>query len=250
MEPPEPPPELQEEKDPDSQAELEFSDLQRIQYIEEKTHEAVLVLKLNVEVLEELKQHYRYVVSHASFPKNINDACERDIVRFEKRVLGVEKDMRMQQARTETLLRLIAERKTLLYGILQYRSMRASQFSAEKAQRSANSMELVTHSMHDIAQKTKQETVSMRIITLVTLFFLPGTFIGTFMSTDIIHFNANNTQDFQVQGLKVYLGICLPLMFITFLGWYGVYWWVNKRQKGQPEPDDEEKGLLETTKLA
>lgn len=149
-----------------------------------------------------------------------------------------------------------------LYGILQYRSMRASQFFAEKAQRSTDNMELVTHSMHDIAQKTKQETVSMRIITLVTLFFLPGTFIGvrvygvfailhllnisqTFMSTDIIRFNANNTQDFQVQGLKLYLGICLPLMLITFSGWYGVYWWVNKRQKGQAEPGDEENGLLE-----
>jgi hypothetical protein len=32
--------------------------------------------------------------------------------------------------------------------------------------------------MHQIAQKTKQETESMRIITLVTLFFLPGTFIS------------------------------------------------------------------------
>jgi hypothetical protein len=37
-------------------------------------------------------------------------------------------------------------------------------------------MEDMTDSMHKIAVKTKQETVSMRIITLVTLFFLPGTF--------------------------------------------------------------------------
>lgn len=32
--------------------------------------------------------------------------------------------------------------------------------------------------MHILTQKTTQETVSMRIITLVTLFFLPGTFIS------------------------------------------------------------------------
>jgi ribose/xylose/arabinose/galactoside ABC-type transport system permease subunit len=116
--------------------------------------------------------------------------------------------------------------------------------------------------MHDIARKTKQETVSMRIITLVTLFFLPGTFIGvsaadayarprllsmaqTFMSTDIIHFNTNNTQDFQVQGLKVFLGICLPLMFVTFLGWYLVYWWVNRKENGPNIACDVEKGETE-----
>jgi hypothetical protein len=39
-------------------------------------------------------------------------------------------------------------------------------------------MEAMTEAMHLLAVKTKQETVSMRIITLVTLFFLPGTFIS------------------------------------------------------------------------
>ena len=49
---------------------------------------------------------------------------------------------------------------------------------AQEAQLSARNMETMTHDMHTIAQKTKQETISMRIITLVTLFFLPGTFIS------------------------------------------------------------------------
>lgn len=35
-----------------------------------------------------------------------------------------------------------------------------------------------TANMNELAQETKRETVSMRIITLVTLFFLPGTFIS------------------------------------------------------------------------
>jgi hypothetical protein len=39
-------------------------------------------------------------------------------------------------------------------------------------------MEQLTDSMHVIAKKTERETVSMKIITLVTLFFLPGTFIS------------------------------------------------------------------------
>lgn len=36
----------------------------------------------------------------------------------------------------------------------------------------------MTKEMNDIALKTQTETVSMKIITLVTLFFLPGTFIS------------------------------------------------------------------------
>ena len=57
-------------------------------------------------------------------------------------------------------------------------NMEASKILAGKAHESTRNMEGITREMHVIAQKTKQETVSMRVITLVTLFFLPGTFIS------------------------------------------------------------------------
>lgn len=63
-------------------------------------------------------------------------------------------------------------------GIFQYRGVQASEFYAKKAQASAERMELLTDAMNDIAEKTRLETVSMRIITWVTLCFLPGTFIS------------------------------------------------------------------------
>ena len=56
--------------------------------------------------------------------------------------------------------------------------MKSNNLFAGKAQLSTEHMEAMTQDMHEIAHKTKQETVSMRIITLVTLFFLPGTFIS------------------------------------------------------------------------
>jgi hypothetical protein len=59
--------------------------------------------------------------------------------------------------------------------------------------------------MHQIAQKTKQETVSMRIITLVTLFFLPGTFISVryllfilFLLLDILIRGCNGTREMPI----------------------------------------------------
>jgi hypothetical protein len=65
-----------------------------------------------------------------------------------------------------------------LYGILEYRSMEATKLLAERSQLSAENMEDLTRDMDKLARETKGETVSMRIITLVTLFFLPGTFIS------------------------------------------------------------------------
>src|SRR5204863_6401231 len=98
--------------------------------------------------------------------------------------------------------------------------MQASRLFAQKAQQSTNNMEDMTRDMHQIAQKTKQETVSMRIITLVTLFYLPGTFISvssfkqqiwfassrlfqTIMSTDIVRFQTSTPGN---SGKTVQLG--------------------------------------------
>ena len=39
-------------------------------------------------------------------------------------------------------------------------------------------MEHMTGDMRELTRKTKTETVSMKIITVVTLLFLPGTFIS------------------------------------------------------------------------
>jgi hypothetical protein len=55
------------------------------------------------------------------------------------------------------------------------------------------------------------------------------------MSTDIVHWDRNTDGDsqenFQLPALEVYLIITLPLMVVTFASWYGVYWWVDRKDK-------------------
>jgi hypothetical protein len=56
--------------------------------------------------------------------------------------------------------------------------MEANRLLTKHAQESAERMEDMTKEMNRVALKTKDETVSMKIITLVTLFYLPGTFMS------------------------------------------------------------------------
>lgn len=91
-----------------------FGDLQRIQFIQEKANESLLVLKLNADVLTELRQHYRPSCGSDGWLRELTFKCKREVSRFEKRVIAVESDLRMQQSRTETLLRLLADRKSLV----------------------------------------------------------------------------------------------------------------------------------------
>ena len=91
-----------------------FQTLQDIQHIEEKAQEALLHMKLNMEVLAQLRQHYQYVTNHAKFPQEMARHCNESLFNFNRGVLGVEKDLRMLQSQMETLLLLLTNRKTLV----------------------------------------------------------------------------------------------------------------------------------------
>lgn len=99
----------------------------------------------------------------------------------------------------------------------------------------------MTDAMEKLARETKMEAVNMRIITLVTLFFLPGTFVSvsftlslvtalkltsekTLMSTPIVE-NPDDHRIFNNDSLKLFLAIALPLLAVTLATWYALYRW-------------------------
>ena len=55
----------------------------------------------------------------------------------------------------------------------------------------------------------------------------------TLMSTDI--FKNTDKGRFgdgvDLGALKLYIAISLPLVFITLLAWYGVYWWETRKER-------------------
>lgn len=132
-----------------------------------------------------------------------------------------------------------------LYGILEYRNVEASKELAGKAQYSADHMEYMT-------QQMKQEAIFMRIITLVTLFFLPGTFVSvsnekwlefavtddslqTLLSTDIIHWRTPDPGALEkvvsLDAIKFFVGMTIPCMVLTFAAAYGFYRWSKYRER-------------------
>lgn len=95
---------------------------------------------------------------------------------------------------------------------------------SKEAKDSAVRMERMTEYMHKLAVKTQTETVRVRIITVVTLFFLPGTFVSTLMSTDVVNFPGTDTpfKDIEIghSALEVYVLLSIPLMLLTFFSWW------------------------------
>jgi hypothetical protein len=113
-EPPERPPEPIEVKKENGHEGFSFSDLQRIQFIEEQANEALLVLKTNSIVMTELRDNYGSVMQSEDCPQDLKTNCKDPFARFQSRTASLQHDLRMEQSRVETLLRLLADRKTLV----------------------------------------------------------------------------------------------------------------------------------------
>ena len=193
----------------DKNREFSFGKLRKIHYVAEKANDAILVLNQNIIILAQLRQYYRSLSKRKDFPKDLAESCKDAIDDFELRIDGLENDMQMQILRLETLVRLLEDRKTLVkkmmqlkqsaklrkyqfHSILDYQNTQINKFSTK-------SMVTMTEDMNDIARKTKIETVSMKVITLVTLFFLPGTFISVrnnFLSVSLVLNSTTATHPF------------------------------------------------------
>jgi hypothetical protein len=57
------------------------------------------------------------------------------------------------------------------------------------------------------------------------------------MSTDIVVFQTDDAGEtvklFHVDALLLFMAICLPLMVVVFVAWYGVYWWIDRKEGEQ-----------------
>ncbi|KAF1978303.1 hypothetical protein BU23DRAFT_221242 [Bimuria novae-zelandiae CBS 107.79] len=192
---------------------LAFKDMQQIDLLEDQAREALLVLNLNIEVLEELQSQYKLVMGNAAFPEDLGNCESIEVLRFFKRMKNIQTRYQQLVGRAEKILVQLNHRKNSTFFLIQYRNMRQSRQSAIE-------MESMTKNMERVANRTQQEAISMRIITLVTLFFLPATSIATIFSSGIIIFKENDTWTAGKQSVLLYLAVCIPLTVGTFLVWW------------------------------
>lgn len=131
--------------------------IQDLQYWHDKTNEAVMVLEANVEVLKALCRFYAKLKDHKDFPDDIRDACVDDVSTFSAHLDEIIDDLKMQISRTKLLSNIISDRKELLLQHLQGQA-------ADRTEK--------------LNQNLEREAIVMRIITTVTLIYLPATFVS------------------------------------------------------------------------
>ncbi|EMR68183.1 hypothetical protein UCREL1_4801 [Eutypa lata UCREL1] len=162
-----------------------LKDLQNLNFTSSKLREAKMVMSMNINILKELREHYWNLLETASVPSTIAEPRGSDMDSFQRRVKLFERCLESECLRADTLMGQLEDGKNLYDMLLQAQKTEIEKLfamnshdSSQRMELSSKRMENVTASMHDIAKTTERDTSSMHIITLFTLIFLPGTFLG------------------------------------------------------------------------
>ncbi|KAK2598084.1 hypothetical protein QQS21_005795 [Conoideocrella luteorostrata] len=211
-----------------------FTKLQRLHKLSSTVKKASMNIEQNKRILALIRGKYKALVESSSFKSLFNvKSCEAELMDFLDQIRNLEGDLQNFETRLRTLLWKLEKDEGLFTGVLQYQSMQTGEFFSKSADNSAAKMKELTIKMHDIAARTEQETVAMGVITFFTLVFLPGTFVATFFSSNILKFDNSTDGEMgswvlQIPALKLFLTMSLPLMFITLTAW-----WVLRRSAGR-----------------
>jgi Mg2+ and Co2+ transporter CorA len=130
-------------------------DIQDLQEWQDRANEAVMVLEANTDVLKTLHKFYHDLVDRKDFPNNLRTACEDELRNFTSQLDEIINDFYMQTSRAKLLVKIISDRKELVLQHLQGQA-------AERTEK--------------LNQNLEREAVVMRIVTIVTLVYLPATF--------------------------------------------------------------------------
>ncbi|KAF3797155.1 hypothetical protein GCG54_00009125 [Colletotrichum gloeosporioides] len=201
---------------------LRIKDVQTLYSRSELMQRSLLVLELNTGVLRDLHVYYSNLTK-----TELKDPKYKDVVDdFLRRLESIIRRLETRRAQLNSL-------STHLTQSIQLRSNQIGMDFADVAHESNRQMNMV-------ANKTSRQTASMHVITVVTLIFLPATFVATFFQSGVLaQDDDTGAFSFQRESFRLFGLVCGPLTAVTIGTWLVVFvslkWKAKKQARAEKD---------------
>ncbi|KAK3985065.1 hypothetical protein QBC44DRAFT_251306 [Cladorrhinum sp. PSN332] len=197
---------LQSDSTP-SNASYQVNHLREMQICNELVNEALGIVEGNMNVVRSLREFYFVLSADEDLPLEFRVyPATRSTIGFLQELDALTSEWENLARTCKDLEKMTANRTEL---IRQHLELRTSERSLR------------------LSERMEQEAVVMRIVTLVTLIYLPATFVSTFFSTDVVKYQEDDYPNGRYSKLAMvrWLQVTLPLTFVTlFAAWMGMRW--------------------------
>ncbi|KAI8626254.1 hypothetical protein F5Y19DRAFT_478862 [Xylariaceae sp. FL1651] len=202
--------------------EITLQDQQDLHDLGETLRQMLLVIKLDIEVLRDIREHNANLTTRETFPPEIRKQCHGEITGFFRQLQRIERNLITRMRQLESMISTVQDRQTLWGNILQFQSTRIL----------ANTLLERTDKIYELARTANRESSAMLSISAASLIFLPGTILVTLFSTELVQqvdYGVKTPSFFAAFGL--FLRASMPLMIIGLATWLWVYYRVTRSQK-------------------
>lgn len=208
--------------------------------------DTITCIESNIAIMNRFQSFYTDLVEDPEWPQTDIIAYKHAVKEFVSQLGEHLYDLSMQLKRANLALHVGKDRKDIL----------TQHLSAQNASKQESYTKIMWRQQH----KTGLDAVAMKVITVITLIYLPMTFVSTFFSTDVVKYQPDGSssnsssapedtrvlvpdqEQISMMALGRFFTISIPLMVLTLACAFGWYSWETgriRKRAGEYEKDFE-----------
>ncbi|KAK6526985.1 hypothetical protein TWF281_010182 [Arthrobotrys megalospora] len=206
---------------------VNFNDVRDIHFFMDKLRIVLQLIQMDCQIAKKVQQllrrlRNRWIQETALniLTPRLEDVCDR----FEQHLY----DLSGHESRINMLLLRANDTSRLIQQILDYR---AGQFSYTANNQLENLVRTGVDQGLLVAKKGAKDTKMMKIFTVVSVIFLPGTFIASIFGTNFFAFNTESNHLIVAKNIWIYFLISLTITCSLTIWWF-IYSRIWRRAKG------------------
>ncbi|PMD46644.1 hypothetical protein L207DRAFT_577491 [Hyaloscypha variabilis F] len=186
---------------------LSFLDRQRTKRIEDKILDLQVMLDSLLDTLSKLRRQW---AKNCLCNSPADCACALLIEELEEQM----SETRLQMKRAEILHKRVQGITQILSDLLQYENANSLSGLMEETKNEHGKVRILT-------EKSTRDAAAVKILTIITLIYLPVTVVADFFSTQLIHVDDSGSVSI-AKDAWWFAVVAIPLTVATFLAWQ--YW--------------------------
>ncbi|RVD86400.1 uncharacterized protein DFL_004679 [Arthrobotrys flagrans] len=225
-----------------SDPKINFSDVREIHYFMDKLRTRLQLIQMDYQIAKKVQQllrrlRNRWIQETALniLTPRLEDVCDR----FEQHLY----DLAGHESRINMLLMRANDISRLIQQIIDCRTGQFSQATNDKLNRLVSSAVGQGESIHLLAQKGSKDTKMMKLFTIVTVIFLPGTFIASIFGTNFFAFSSESNHLIVASNIWIYFLISCTITCSLTAGWI-IYRRIKRRSRLRVESKVADGGVI------
>ncbi|OAL48748.1 hypothetical protein IQ07DRAFT_85531 [Pyrenochaeta sp. DS3sAY3a] len=212
---------------------IEVEDHQHLKQIEDQISDLMLCLDSTLDTVSTFEDMYIQFQDHQEDGRSISDGSTRASDAVIVALKEKSKEVSYFRKKAEALLSKVQNTRTLISSLLERQSghnINQQIAALHKLERQGQDENLI---MRQLAEKSSRDSSSMRILTIITMIYLPCTIVSNFYSTQFVNSRELETGDTRLEyatNAWLFFAISVPLTFLTILIWF---FWVNSERLSQ-----------------